>query len=117
RCTAASSSPGRPWCRPPREGSVQSHSPGYRPAASRVPRRWPSVAQPTVTPSAGRIGRLGWETVRRRCVVIYVLALIGAVTLAVLAWRAFGPDPAPGARGYGPDDDPEFLRSLRPSPP
>lgn len=48
--------------------------------------------------------------------MIYVLALIGLVTLAVLFWRAFGPDAgvsAPG-RAVGPDDDPEFLRRIDP---
>jgi hypothetical protein len=48
--------------------------------------------------------------------VIYLLALIGLVTLAVLFWKAFGPTPTTAARGggrggraVGPDDDPEFL--------
>lgn len=48
--------------------------------------------------------------------MIYVLALIGLVTLGVLFWRAFGPDAgavAPG-RAVGPDDDPEFLRRIDP---
>ena len=48
--------------------------------------------------------------------MIYVLALIGLVTLAVLAWRAFGADAVgsePG-RSVGPDDDPEFLRRIDP---
>ncbi len=45
----------------------------------------------------------------------YVLALIGAITVAVLLWRAFGPEhgPAPDRRpSLAPDDDPEFLRRL-----
>jgi hypothetical protein len=42
--------------------------------------------------------------------VIYLLALIGLVTLAVLLWKGFGPDTRTPARGVvGPDDDPEFL--------
>ncbi|QBJ95701.1 hypothetical protein ERC79_06760 [Rhodococcus sp. ABRD24] len=53
--------------------------------------------------------------------MIYLLALIGLVTLAVLFWKAFGPTAATAARGpgsgagggrgsvRGPDDDPEFL--------
>ena len=45
----------------------------------------------------------------------YVLALIAAITVAVLLWKAFGPEhhPAPGRRpSPAPDDDPEFLRRL-----
>lgn len=42
--------------------------------------------------------------------MIYLLALIGLVTLAVLLWKAFGPDlQRPTGRVQGPDDDPEFL--------
>ncbi|MFF0815865.1 hypothetical protein ACFYVR_12055 [Rhodococcus sp. NPDC003318] len=42
--------------------------------------------------------------------MIYLLALIGLVTVAVLLWKAFGPDSeATGGRVMGPDDDPEFL--------
>ncbi|WP_305092500.1 hypothetical protein [Prescottella sp. R16] len=52
--------------------------------------------------------------------MIYLLALIGLVTLAVLFWKAFGPTATTatlrGGRGtrtdgrvVGPDDDPEFL--------
>lgn len=42
--------------------------------------------------------------------MIYLLALIGLVTLAVLLWKAFGPNPnKPAGRVRGPDDDPEFL--------
>ena len=49
--------------------------------------------------------------------MLFVLAAIGAVTVAVLLWRAFGFQPeetAPRSRGRvtAPDDDPEFLRSL-----
>ncbi len=42
--------------------------------------------------------------------MIYLLALIGLVTLAVLLWKAFGPDlQKPDGRVIGPDDDPDFL--------
>lgn len=42
--------------------------------------------------------------------MIYLLALIGLVTLAVLLWKGFGPDrQAPAGRVKGPDDDPDFL--------
>lgn len=50
--------------------------------------------------------------------MIYLLALIGLVTLAVLFWKAFGPATTTAAKGgnggrssrvVGPDDDPEFL--------
>jgi hypothetical protein len=47
--------------------------------------------------------------------MIYLLAVIGALTIAVLLWRAFGSErvgvptrQAPTA----PDDDPDFLRKL-----
>ena len=47
--------------------------------------------------------------------MIYLLAAIGALTIAVLLWRAFGAErvgvssrQAPVA----PDDDPDFLRKL-----
>ncbi|MEZ5153350.1 hypothetical protein [Rhodococcus zopfii] len=42
--------------------------------------------------------------------MLYLLAFIGAVTLAVLLWKGFGPSAHthPG-RALGPDDDPEFL--------
>ena len=33
--------------------------------------------------------------------MIYLLALIGLVTLAVLFWKAFGPTPTTAARGGG----------------
>jgi hypothetical protein len=48
--------------------------------------------------------------------VIYLLALIGLVTLGVLFWRAFGPDVTkqPARRTLGPDDDPDFLRRIDP---
>lgn len=42
--------------------------------------------------------------------MLYLLALIGAVTLAVLLWKAFGPTPHQHvSRTLGPDDDPDFL--------
>ncbi|MFE4498916.1 hypothetical protein ACFRFQ_03580 [Rhodococcus sp. NPDC056743] len=44
--------------------------------------------------------------------MLYLLALVGLVTLVVLMWKAFGPSPAsriPGGGVKGPDDDPEFL--------
>ncbi|MGH3907209.1 MAG: hypothetical protein ACRDTE_23985 [Pseudonocardiaceae bacterium] len=43
----------------------------------------------------------------------YLLAAIGAATVAVLLWKAFGPQ-TPGARrpALAPDDDPDFLRRL-----
>ncbi|WP_068156124.1 hypothetical protein [Rhodococcus phenolicus] len=42
--------------------------------------------------------------------MLYLLAFIGAVTLAVLLWKAFGPGVRPqSGRALGPDDDPEFL--------
>ena len=47
--------------------------------------------------------------------MIYLLAAIGALTVAVLVWRAFAPQQAeytPGRRTIAPDDDPEFLRKL-----
>ena len=42
--------------------------------------------------------------------MIYILALVGLVTIVVLLWKSFGRDDviAPG-RVSGPDDDPEFL--------
>ncbi|MGN0041205.1 MULTISPECIES: hypothetical protein [unclassified Rhodococcus (in: high G+C Gram-positive bacteria)] len=54
--------------------------------------------------------------------MLYLLALIGAVTLAVLLWKAYGPNSGkPPARVVGPDDDPEFLwkvdREVRRRPP
>lgn len=56
--------------------------------------------------------------------MIYLVTLIALVILAVLLWKAFGPDtsaPPAGRAGrvLGPDDDPEFLwrmsRKTRPS--
>ncbi|KAA2264826.1 hypothetical protein F0L68_07035 [Solihabitans fulvus] len=46
--------------------------------------------------------------------MLFVLAAIGALTVAVLVWRAFGPQRvAVGSRRtMAPDDDPEFLRRL-----
>ncbi|MHA6801441.1 hypothetical protein [Bounagaea algeriensis] len=50
--------------------------------------------------------------------MIYVLAAIGAVALAVLVWKAFGPtsdttsDETARQAPLAPDDDPEFLRRL-----
>jgi hypothetical protein len=46
--------------------------------------------------------------------MIYLLAAIGALTIAVLLWRAFGPERV-GVASHtpvAPDDDPEFLRKL-----
>ncbi|MEV0331452.1 hypothetical protein [Nocardia asteroides] len=48
----------------------------------------------------------------------YLLALIAIVAVAVLCWKAFGPEKprpysGPGRRPIlGPDDDPEFLWRL-----
>ncbi|MFR9731415.1 hypothetical protein ACL03H_19490 [Saccharopolyspora sp. MS10] len=53
--------------------------------------------------------------------MIYVLAAIGALTVAVLMWRAFGPVHDTASEGpsaprraapLAPDDDPDFLREL-----
>ena len=47
--------------------------------------------------------------------MIYLLAAIGALTIAVLLWRAFGPERvgvSSGRAPIAPDDDPEFLRKL-----
>ena len=47
--------------------------------------------------------------------MIYALAAIGALTIAVLMWKAFGPEPAatrPRQAPVAPDDDPEFLRKI-----
>ncbi|WP_436492550.1 hypothetical protein [Actinokineospora sp. HUAS TT18] len=47
--------------------------------------------------------------------MIYLLAVVGALTIAVLLWRAFGPQAAevPSRRTtLAPDDDPDFLRKL-----
>ncbi|WP_063045430.1 hypothetical protein [Nocardia pseudovaccinii] len=50
----------------------------------------------------------------------YLLALIAVVAVAVLCWKAFGPEKTAGPptrspqrkRIMGPDDDPEFLWRL-----
>ncbi|GAB3676170.1 hypothetical protein [Saccharopolyspora tripterygii] len=47
--------------------------------------------------------------------MIYALAAIGALTIAVLMWKAFGPQPAatrPRQTPLAPDDDPDFLRKI-----
>lgn len=48
--------------------------------------------------------------------MVYLLAAVGALTIAVLMWRAFGPEPADVAQrrrsSVAPDDDPDFLRKL-----
>lgn len=48
--------------------------------------------------------------------MVYLLAVIGAIAVAYLLWRSFGPDRVSAGsrrkRGVGPDDDPEFLRKL-----
>ncbi len=50
--------------------------------------------------------------------MIYILAAIGAITVAVLLWQAFGParetvEHGPDQRPtVAPDDDPDFLRRL-----
>ncbi|RSM74327.1 hypothetical protein DMH04_39965 [Kibdelosporangium aridum] len=49
--------------------------------------------------------------------MLYLLAAVGALTVAVLLWRAFGAQAAGVTtrreRGpVAPDDDPEFLRGL-----
>lgn len=47
--------------------------------------------------------------------MLYLLAVVGAVTIAVLLWRAYSservgiPDTR---RQVAPDDDPDFLRKL-----
>jgi hypothetical protein len=47
--------------------------------------------------------------------MIYLLALIGGLTVAVLLWRAFGAERV-GVSSHpaqiAPDDDPDFLRKL-----
>ncbi|GAB4589354.1 hypothetical protein [Nocardia sp. NPDC127526] len=50
----------------------------------------------------------------------YLLALIAIVAVAVLCWKAFGPQRPTGSgsasprrnRVIGPEDDPDFLRKL-----
>lgn len=47
--------------------------------------------------------------------MIYLLALIGAVTVAVVLWTVLGgkgPTSPPRPRTIAPDDDPDFLRRL-----
>jgi hypothetical protein len=50
--------------------------------------------------------------------MLYLLAVVGALTVAVLLWRAFGAqsptDPPRRERRAvrAPDDDPDFLRGL-----
>lgn len=51
--------------------------------------------------------------------MLYLFALVGAITVAVLLWRAFGANPAAvterrprRAAPIAPDDDPDFLRRL-----
>lgn len=53
------------------------------------------------------------EDVEEVTAVQYVLAAIGAATVTVLLWKAFGPQPHGGERpALAPDDDPDFLREL-----
>lgn len=43
----------------------------------------------------------------------YLLAVIGAVAVTALLWKAFGPQRRADRRPVlAPDDDPEFLRDL-----
>jgi hypothetical protein len=49
--------------------------------------------------------------------MIYLLAVVGAIAVIVLLWRAFVARPASVSpqrrrRSIAPDDDPEFLRRL-----
>lgn len=48
--------------------------------------------------------------------MIYLFALIGAVAVAYLVWKAFGPQPhdtvTRGRGPIGPDDDTDFLLDL-----
>ncbi|MFN2496079.1 MAG: hypothetical protein ABR608_09255 [Pseudonocardiaceae bacterium] len=58
-------------------------------------------------------GDLGEVIQEEGTAVLYVLAALGAVTVTVLLWKAFGPQrPAEGRPASAPDDDPEFLRGL-----
>ncbi len=42
--------------------------------------------------------------------MLYLLAIVGALTIAVLLWKAFGPGlRSQPTRVIGPDDDPDFL--------
>ena len=49
--------------------------------------------------------------------MIWLLAIIGAVTITVLLWRAFGPGSKPAPPVTAPDDDPDFLKGLQVDPP
>ncbi|MFE0028667.1 hypothetical protein [Amycolatopsis sp. NPDC059021] len=48
--------------------------------------------------------------------MLYLLAAVGALTIAVLLWRAFGGTQRVGVptrqAPLAPDDDPDFLRKL-----
>ena len=45
--------------------------------------------------------------------MIWLFALIGVITVAILLWLAFGPGSRPAPpRVIAPDDDQEFLREL-----
>lgn len=46
--------------------------------------------------------------------MLYLLAMISALTVVLLLWKAFGPERTAGQRQpvLGPDDDPDFLREL-----
>ncbi|MBA8827146.1 hypothetical protein FHX42_004530 [Saccharopolyspora lacisalsi] len=47
--------------------------------------------------------------------MIYIFAVIGVITVAVLLWQAFGSNTqgrGSGSTTVAPDDDPEFLRSI-----
>jgi hypothetical protein len=47
--------------------------------------------------------------------MLYLLALLGAITMIAVLWVAVGPRRAPASpprRTLAPDDDPEFLRRL-----
>ncbi|MGH3439163.1 MAG: hypothetical protein ACRDRN_22210 [Sciscionella sp.] len=50
--------------------------------------------------------------------MLYLLATIGAVVIAILVWRAFDAgrvevhSSQPPSRPVAPDDDPEFLQQL-----
>lgn len=48
--------------------------------------------------------------------MLYLLAAVGALTVAVLLWRAFGVQSVGASQRrsstIAPDDDPEFLRRL-----
>ncbi|TCP53124.1 hypothetical protein EV191_105187 [Tamaricihabitans halophyticus] len=50
--------------------------------------------------------------------MLYLLAAVGAIAVAVLLWRSFGserlgvPSRGPSGSVSAPDDDPDFLREL-----